>query len=82
MKNGKRQYERHVKGLTDQFNDHHQSLVNLELKLEYLKNMKQPNKKGTTKNRLNLLLQNQSLIMMQFLSDDRIPSEEIIYRQI
>ena len=54
--NGKKQYVRHIKSLTDNMEPHYKKLVDIELKLEYLQNMKKPEQKGTTKNRLSLLL--------------------------
>ena len=53
-----------------------------ESRLEYLYHLKQPDEKGSTKKRLGLLFQNQSLIIMQFMSKDKIPSEEQIMEDI
>jgi hypothetical protein len=37
--NGKKQYVRHIKSLTDNMEPHYKKLVDIELKLEYLQNM-------------------------------------------
>jgi hypothetical protein len=40
--------------------------------------MKNAKQKGSTASRLSLILKNQSLLMMQFTSDENMPSEEQI----
>lgn len=60
---------------------YYNDLINVELRLEYLKNMKAA-ETGTKKNRFSLLIKDQSLIMMQFLSKDKVPSEEQIKKKI
>jgi hypothetical protein len=54
LNNGKKQYERHIKSLTDNMEPHCKKLVDIELKLEYLQTMKKPD--STKKNRLSMLL--------------------------
>ena len=41
LKNGKKQYERHIKSLTYNIEQHYKKLVDIELRLEYLKNINQ-----------------------------------------
>ena len=41
LKNGKNQYERHIKSLTDNMEYYYKKLVDIELRLEYLKNINQ-----------------------------------------
>ena len=81
LKFGKKQFEQQIEGLTKNMMPYYNDLINVELRLEYLINMKAA-EKGTKKNRFSLLIKDQSLIMMQFLSKDKVPSEEQIKKKI
>ena len=39
LKNGNRQFQRHIKSLTDQMEPHTQKLIDQELRLQYIQNM-------------------------------------------
>ena len=54
LQNGQKQYGRHIKSLEEQMTTHYIKLHELNLKLQYLQNMKSD---GTTKNKFNLLMQ-------------------------
>ena len=75
LRGGKKQYEKDIKILNDKIQLELKKLTDHETRLEYLKIMRQPNQKGTTASRLSLLLQNQSLLKMQFTSEEKMPTE-------
>ena len=57
-------------------------LKDSHLKLEYVRLLAQPNQKDYTSKKLRLLMENKSLIMLQFASEDEIPSEHVIRNEI
>ena len=78
MKQGKKQFEKDIKAINEVMQAQFKKLSDENSRLQYLMHMKKPAQRGSTANRLSLLLQNKSLIMMQFASGDQMPSEEDI----
>lgn len=76
LREGKKAFEKGIKKETDTVHAEFKKLTDQETRMEYLQNMKQPKQKGSTTNRLSLLLQNTSLIQMQFLKEDQMPTED------
>lgn len=51
-----------------------QKLISQQQTYEYIQTLKDTEKDGSTKKRLSLLIQNKSLLMIEFMRDDKKPS--------
>lgn len=81
LRNGLRQYERHIKSVTDIMENVYKKLVEQQQMSEYVKYLR-TDKDNTKQKRLSLLIQNSSLLKMEFLSNEKKPSQAQIERSI
>lgn len=64
LKDGKRNFERQIKGHNDAMKSQFNKLKDHYIKLDYVRLMKQPQQKDLTQKKIKLMMENKSLIML------------------
>lgn len=78
LKEAKREFEKKTKMHNEQMKQQFSKLKDIEIKLEYVRLMKQPQQRDLTQKKIKLMMENKQLIMMQFVNERELPTEEII----
>lgn len=80
---GKKTFEKQVKHHIEHMTAKVNELSDQVSKLEYVRLMRYPDSlKENAQKRISLIMQNRSLLMMQFMSEKEIPSEEQLEEEI